>query len=247
MPTRVDLSSLFVVSSSRTVASEADLVAAERSLGAPFPVAYRHFVRELGAGAFCGVLLVHLPAAIAERQPTLIAGGAFEAVERFWKNGAEYLSASDSTRLVPLATSLDGDELCMHLDVADFFVVFPRHRDLVAVFETFEDALGWVAFSGAYWPPTRRAWFEPRRTVVSRMIEFPERRVDDVLAVLAEELAPDADDGGDPPMTLLYARAGAVVVCDGRRLHVRVDVGAGAFLDEVARVVAARLERPPGD
>jgi hypothetical protein len=239
----LSLASIYLVSEHLDLVPAPALDALEGELGTKLPVGYRDYVSRLGRGELCGILRVLDPDMVRSVRADFARYDVLRDAERQWSNFGKLLLTSDKPRLVSLARSIDGDELCFHLDDPRTLFVLPRHRDQVAAADGFEEALAWFASSGVYWDKTRRPWFEPSIRRVSREIACTsaERNVDDLLETL-QGLEPDADDGNDPPATLFYRRAqAAVLVYSTRtvRMRMRCDEGCTSFLDEVVESVRA--------
>lgn len=231
---------LYVVSNERVIVTDAELAQLERALEATLPSGYRALVTTLGLGTISSVLEVKSPGAVLEGRAAFIAHRVLAPEHRFWKNWNDFFLPGDEAKLVSLATSLGGDEVCMHTDDPGVLVVLPRNRDSLFVADSFEEAL----FSFV----SKRAWFEPRRAHVERTLEYDAKRVDDVLDLLGREMSADFDDGADPPGAFFFARPGAMVDArDAGKLCVRVDEAHRRFIGEVASCVADRLMRPPGE
>ena len=231
---------LYVVSSEQTKVSDAELAHLEQALEATLPSGYRALVTTLGLGSINGLLEIKSPEAVLEGRASFIAHRVLAPEHRFWKNWNDLFLPGDEAKLVSLATSLSGDEVCMHTDDPGVLVTLPRNRDNLLAADSFESALSSFV--------TKRAWFEPRRSNVEHMIEYEAKRVDDVLDLLGREMSADFDDGADPPGTFFFARPGALVDArDAGKLYVRVDEAHRRFIGEVASCVAERLVRPPGE
>lgn len=241
----LDLEEVWMVTKRLSPVSAEELDALAGSLGGALEEGHRAFLTRFGVGSFVGVLRVLAPAAILEQRDLVRKHGVFSAaLVKCWTNFSDYFEPADGGRLVPVALSIDGDMLALHLDVPSMFFVFPRARDKIAATDTFEQALAWFSDSGAYWPRSRKPWFESHVGRVEHVITIAGAAHDPHEAVghLLEELPPDHEGvDSNPCDDLFYRDADAIVQWTGEPgFRLRADESSHEPL--LARLVAA-LER----
>lgn len=105
-----------------------DIDALEDWLGAPLPAGYRHFVSTLGAGTYCGRLMVWMPAQIradCETERAFVR----EYFDDFWGEDP-VIPMTQAAQGIPFASTVDGDKLFYCTTEKRLFVL-PRHGDQV--------------------------------------------------------------------------------------------------------------------
>ncbi|BDI29082.1 hypothetical protein CCAX7_11330 [Capsulimonas corticalis] len=121
---------VYRVSEKLTLATEADVLAAQQQLGCAFPDGYAEFVTTLGEGEFCSSVRVYLPNRIlAERdaiRQMLIKS------THFWTYEGMELDAQRLPELIIIADTIDSDYIGFHPDDPGCLYILPRHDDQIA-------------------------------------------------------------------------------------------------------------------
>ncbi|BDI29081.1 hypothetical protein CCAX7_11320 [Capsulimonas corticalis] len=111
---------VYRVSEKLTLASEADVLAAQQQLGCAFPDGYAEYVTTLGEGELCNLLYVFSPSQIlkdrAAMQKMLIDSA------HFWNSDAQTLQ-----NMIVFAYTTNGDYLVFDPEAADRVCILPRH------------------------------------------------------------------------------------------------------------------------
>jgi len=133
----MSFSDVYLVTDKLSVASEADVRAAEAQLGASFPSGYKEFITTLGKGEYCGFVDVFVPSEVEKNQ--------IKEFSHSWKEGETGLSSNQLAETILLGTSTGGDWILFHPDVLNAVYVLPSEEQVVCkVGASLDDALTWL-------------------------------------------------------------------------------------------------------
>ncbi len=238
------LDDIWVVTKQLARSTAEETAALALSLGGTLPKSHRAFLERFGAGSFVGVLRVLGPAGILAQRDLMKKHRVFAPEHtNAWPGFSDYVKPGETDQLVPVAVSIDGDMLTVHLGMPDMLFVFPRHRQEIEISEDFAEALGWFS-DGSYWERSKKPWFESHLGRVEHEVEIAGEGGDPYEAIshLLSDLAPDHEGVELNPGNELFYVDGDVVVqwIGDAKFRVRTDEAAcdsflARFTESLAR------------
>jgi hypothetical protein len=201
VPPRASLADIAWVWRSRQGVEPAEIDMAEQALGARFPDGYREYVEAFGEAIDSTFLRVYPPARV--RAELALWRRRIDAFW-FWAPADDGFGADEAYASIPIADTLNGDELVFHPERPGMLYVLPRDEEVVAAIRgSFLQALAWMAESGELGARERVRYATPLRTPGAR-----------TLRAEAEGAEGARDDGGS---TVLLPTMGGVayVAADG--------------------------------
>jgi hypothetical protein len=132
----------------------------EAELNTAFPDGYREFMTRFGRGEFCGVLGVLAPREVVKRRDELRKYGVFNEASETWENFDSLFPDGDPREIIPVAGSIDGDEVVFFRGKPEVLWSFPRQdRTIYKIGRTFLEALAWYQKAGVVIGKSAFAYF----------------------------------------------------------------------------------------
>jgi hypothetical protein len=155
----VRLDDIHLVTMRLVRSTDADVSAAEASLGTRFPPGFRAWMTTLGTGILSDLVRVyqlpHLLELIAEAQ-------ARWREYYFWDEGRDVLPRQAVLESIIVADTQSGDEVIFHPSNPEALYVLPRDQERIyRIGARFEDALEWLCISGVISQPVASLYYEP--------------------------------------------------------------------------------------
>jgi hypothetical protein len=139
--------------------TDAEVSAAEASLGTRFPAGFRAWMTTLGCGILSELVRVYGVPRLLEM---IVETQARWREYYFWDSSRDLLPKQVVLESIIVADTLDGDEVIFHPSNPDALYLLPRHTERICwIGARFEDALEWLCTSGVVSQPVGSLSFEP--------------------------------------------------------------------------------------
>lgn len=242
VPPRAALADIQWLWRSREGVAPAEIDAVEHALGARFPDGYREYVGAFGEAIDTLFLRVYPPKRVRAELPQWRRRvDAFW----FWAPADDGFGADEGYASIPIADTLNGDELVFHPDRPGVLYVLPRDEEVVAPLRGgLIEALAWMAESGELGARERVRYAMPLHHPASRVLrpngDAPDGRtvaagvVDALRAVDPNARVVEQDDGG--ATVLLPTLGGVALVAAGG--EVTLDLDPSADVAQLERALA---------
>jgi hypothetical protein len=143
----------------RFKSTSTELDALEKKLACTMPMGYRDFMLRYGEGVICKYLRIYTPLQILQEYKQFQAR---VASCYFWSEGAKIASQEQVCQSIPIADTLDGDELIFHPSSPDKLWVLPRYEGRIYQVEKhLANAIHWILSGGVLTNPFWIATFHP--------------------------------------------------------------------------------------
>ena len=139
--------------------TDADISAAEATLGARFPPGFRAWMTTLGCGILSDLVRVYGLPRLLEM---IVETQARWREYYFWDSSRDLLPKQAVLESIIVADTLNGDEVIFHPSNPDALYLLPRHTERICwIGARFEDALEWLCTSGVVSQPVGSLSFAP--------------------------------------------------------------------------------------
>lgn len=230
VPTPTPLDRIRPISTRPAGVEEQTIDEAEHTLGVAFPPEYRAYVTRFGEALDSLLVRVYPPARIVQE-----LAAWRERVEDcwLWQPSADGFGPSEAQRALPLADTMQGDELVLWPERPGWLYVLPHEEEEVVALEgTFLGALSWMCETDALTDPTPLRWVAPLHD--RYVVTFPCAGIDGAGALLATDAGASAVPLADSVLVLLPSVGGYALVTEAE-ISIEHDPPAGTL----ARVRAA--------
>jgi hypothetical protein len=155
----VRLDDIHLVTEQLVRSTDAEVSAAEASLGARFPPGFRAWMTTLGAGILSDLVRVYWLPRLLE---LVVETRARWREYYFWDEGRDVLSREAVLESILVADTMEGDEVIFHPSNPEALYLLPRDEERIYwMGARFEDALEWLCTSGVAIEPVASLYFQP--------------------------------------------------------------------------------------